>query len=232
MIKVNVYKVRNNKTIMQTKLISLIVLSIFLISFVSSSLGTYKRGDCVNIRTILNSSSVNISTISTPNSIVVISNQIMTKQGQTFNYTFCNTSNLGTYIYDYFDSNGDVYVNSFEITTSGREAITSGESNTLLISIVIMLIISIFFLIVGFKMENLAGKIILTGTGIILLLAIFLYSVVNMNQILGGFSVITEGYTTFWFVIKIIFGIALTAFIVFMLWYSYQAFMIKRGFRD
>jgi hypothetical protein len=167
MIKVNVYKVKKNNNLMQTKLISLIILSIFLVSFVSANLGTYKQGDCVNIKTILNSSSVNISTISYPNSIVVISNQIMTKQGQTFNYTFCNTSNLGTYIYDYFDSNGDVYVNSFDVTPSGF-------TDTLGFYFVLLLILG-GVIVLGFAIKE-GWFVVIGGMGLMIL---GIYSVIN-----------------------------------------------------
>lgn len=167
MIKVNVYKVNNNKNIMKSKLISLIVLSIFLISFVSASLGTYKQNECVHIKTILNSSSVNISTISYPNSIVVVSNQIMTKQGKTFNYTFCNTSILGTYIYDYFDSNGDVYVNSFEVTPSGF-------TDTLGFYFILLAILG-GLIILGFSIKE-GWFVVIGGMGLMIL---GIYSVMN-----------------------------------------------------
>lgn len=110
---------------MQTKnkfsliiLIAVLIISLSGISF--ASLGTYKQNSCVQIKTILNASWVNISTISFPNSNLASSNKIMSKIGQTFNYSFCNTSIVGTYVYDYIDSNGDVYVNDFDITSTGN----------------------------------------------------------------------------------------------------------------
>jgi len=101
------------------KLLIFLFLGMFLISLTSASLGFYKQGECVNIKTILNSTWVNISTISSPNSTVIYSQQSMQKVGQTFNFSFCNTSDLGNYIYDYYDNSGKVYVNDFEITYSG-----------------------------------------------------------------------------------------------------------------
>ena len=90
-----------------------------LLPLVSADLGTYKQNTCVNIKTILNATSVNISTISSPSSILITSNKQMTKIGQTFNYTFCNTSEIGVYVYDYYDNYGDAYVNSFTINPTG-----------------------------------------------------------------------------------------------------------------
>jgi len=103
------------------KLIICLMLGIFLISLASSSLGTFKQNDCVNIKTILNTTSVNISTISYPNSSIVVSNEEMTKNGKTFNYSFCNTNTLGIYLYDYFDAEGNTYVNDFKVTPNGKE---------------------------------------------------------------------------------------------------------------
>ena len=119
-----------------------ILVSILLIGSVSADLGTFKQNECVRIKTILNATAVNISTISYPNSTIVISNKAMTKVGQTFYYDFCNTSILGTYIYDYFDNSGNVYVNSFEITGNGNE-----KPSGVVIVLFALLIIIIFSMI-------------------------------------------------------------------------------------
>lgn len=103
-----------------------------------ASLGTFKQGECVNIKTILNSTEVNISTISYPNSTIIVSNEPMTKNGYSFNYSFCDTNTLGVYIYDYFDDGGNVYVNNFEITRNGSPA----ASGSVIVLFAIIFIIS------------------------------------------------------------------------------------------
>jgi hypothetical protein len=108
---------------MENKVIPLIVLLILFLPIVSANLGTFKQNSCVDIKTILNTSSTNISSISYPNSSIAVTNKIMTKNGLTFNYTFCNINEIGNYIYDYSDAEGNVYVNDFEVTYNG-------ESNT------------------------------------------------------------------------------------------------------
>jgi len=101
---------------MNKKLLLGFILGIFLISFISASLGSFDKNECVNIKTILNTSSVTLSTLSYPNGTVVLSEKVMTNAfGNTWNYTFCNTSDFGTYIYDYYDDSGNVYVNDFII---------------------------------------------------------------------------------------------------------------------
>lgn len=119
---------------------------ILLIGFVSADFGIFKQDECVQIRTISNSTQVNISSLSYPDSTIAITEAPMTKVGYTFNYTFCNTSDLGTYIYDYHDELGNVYVNSFEITPSGF-------ANTLGFFIMILLL-SFGIIIFGFTAED------------------------------------------------------------------------------
>lgn len=220
---------------MGNKILLTLIVGIFLISFVSASLGTFTQNECVPIRVLANCSEVNITEVTNKAGTFDLNSPMSYLGGQTFNYSFCNTSIVGEYSYSWnnpcVDCSQDNCGNSFEVTASGN-LIKSGESGTLIMSIVIMLIIAAFFLIMGLRIENLAGQIILIGTAVILLLATLLFSLVTMTQILGGFSTIIEGYTTFWFIVKIIFGIGITALTVFVLWFSYQAFMIKRGFRD
>jgi hypothetical protein len=62
----------------------------------------------------------------------------MIKNGQTFSYEFCNTSEFGIYVYDYFTDEGDVYVNDFKVTPNGDD-LGSGLSILLFISLVIIL---------------------------------------------------------------------------------------------
>lgn len=135
---------------------------ILLLGLVSADLGTFRQGECVKIKTILNASSVNISTISYPNSTVIISNKAMTKTGQTFSYTFCNTSILGTYIYDYFDNSGNVYVNSFEITPTGND-LSSSQSVVYIIIFIISFIIFIGLLTLGIYLPEGNKKNEMTG---------------------------------------------------------------------
>ena len=133
------------------KVFLILSMAIFmLLPMMNATLGTFKSGDCVQIKTILNSTQVNISSLSYPNSTIVITEQPMTKVGQTFNYTFCDTSALGTYTYDYNDESGNVYVNDFEITHTGN--MVSQAQGLLSIGIIAaMMILMLFFGWLSFK---------------------------------------------------------------------------------
>jgi len=218
---------------MRDKIIVLIVFSLLLMPILSASLGSFKLGECVDIKTILNTSYVNLSTLNYPSSNIIISNQIMQNiAGKTFNYTTCNTTELGVYNYDYFDAEGNTYVNSFEITPSGFGAIGSGEGITIAMAIITMLIIAIIFIVGGTKMPNIALQVIGIGIGAVILMASVLFSMVILMQVVGGFTSIISGFTTFWFIIKILTGIGMLCLLIFAILFAWKLWMIKKGFRD
>jgi hypothetical protein len=138
---------------MKNKLILIMILGLLLISFASASLGTFKQGDCVDIKTILNTTAVTISSLNYPNSSTALGITNMNKNGLTFNYTFCNTSSLGTYNYDYNDSEGNVYVNDFLVTANGQTQSTSQGLGSLAF-LGLMLVLMFVFGLGGFKLAK------------------------------------------------------------------------------
>ena len=146
-----------------------LILCILLITTVSAGLGTFQKDECVNIKTILDATTVNISTISYPNSTIAVSNKVMTKNGLTFNYSFCNTSTLGTYIYDYFDDEDNVYVNSFEITPTGTE-LTTEQTYIYILALVFLVLL---ILGMGFTISRLPSRDSTDGYG----------NIVDVNQL-------------------------------------------------
>ena len=77
----------------------------------------------------------------------------MTKAGQTFYYDFCNTSVLGIYTYDYFDIAGNVYVNDFEITATGKD-LTTAKATSYIIILFISLLIFVGLLWMGLGLHS------------------------------------------------------------------------------
>lgn len=123
-------------------ILTLMVGIIFLLTLfsinVNANLGTFSPSSCVDIKTILNTTSVTLSTVNYPNSTVAISSVPMQQSGLTFNYTFCDTSTIGTYTYDYYDSEGNVFVNDFIINPSGT-SLSSGQGMIYLVLLLILL---------------------------------------------------------------------------------------------
>ena len=90
-----------------------------------NSLGIFKQNNCIELKQICNCSYVNVSSVTYPDSSQALSMVSMTKLGTEFNYTFCNTSQLGTYLVTGFgDDNGEntIFVYDFDITGNGKPA--------------------------------------------------------------------------------------------------------------
>jgi len=115
-----------------------------------AKLGTFPQGQCMELRTISNSTQVNISSISFPNSTTLFFNTPMTQTGKTFNYTFCRTNSLGEYVYDYFDKEGNIFVNNFDVTYNG-DVLT--ESKATLYSVMLGITILFWFLILFYALR-------------------------------------------------------------------------------
>ncbi len=130
------------------KVIILIIISVMFLTSVSAFLGFFEKDTCVDIKTISNSSFVNLSTVSNPNGSASNINEAMQQNGQTFNFTFCNTTNIGNYNYDFFDAEGNVFVNNFEITNTGR-TFSDGQSNVSIGILIGALLLGFIFLIIG-----------------------------------------------------------------------------------
>lgn len=121
-----------------------IFLFLFSLAFVSASIGSYAQNSCVDIKIILNTTSINISSIDYPNSTTAISNQLMNSSGgMMFSYNFCDTSTLGSYKFYYFDSEGNVYDNSFEVTPTGQPT-----NNVQLYSRIFLILLSLLLIFV------------------------------------------------------------------------------------
>ncbi len=137
------------------KILIFLMVGIFLISLISATLPTVKQNDCVQLKTILNTASVNISSITYPNETTLFLNEAMTKNALTFNYSFCGTDLLGTYLYDYFDAEGKPYINDFPVTPSGKVASVPEAILYFVLTIIMFLVtVVIFYLILVIPYEN------------------------------------------------------------------------------
>jgi len=194
----------------------LLAVTLFIcLPLVNASLGTFKQGECVNIKTILNASQVNISSISNPDSAVVMTEGIMTKIGYTFNYTYCNTTQLGTYIYDYYDNGGNVYVNDFEITPTGNES-----SNTQGLMILAQIGIVGLFFGLGFSFSKEKWKI----RTFFFVSSLFM-GIVTLNslRVVAGSSSVLSSMSN----LGLILGISLISFMILYIMINYTVEIIK-----
>ncbi len=137
------------------------ILFISLASATSTTWGTYKQNDCVNLITICPLDSCNVTTlqaITYPNSTIAISDVSATHTGTVWNYTYCNTDSLGIYtIYGYSTNStqNESLIGDFEITHTGGN-LTSAKSTlyAILIFVFIFFMFGLFFIIKSLPNEN------------------------------------------------------------------------------
>ena len=163
-------------------LLLMVALAIVQLPLIKADLGTYKVNTCVNIRVLANCSSVNLTEVSNRNNTFIINKAMTNIGGQTFNYTFCNTSEVDTYTYSWnpscYDCANGNCGNSFNITPSGFSNLTSFYFIILLLGFGIM--------ILGFWIQD--GWTVILGT-------IGLY-MVGLLILIQGIDFIKDGFVT------------------------------------
>lgn len=136
----------------EVKLLLLATIILFsVLPLANANLGTFKQNECVPIRVLANCSNINLVEVTINNKDSFIINSPMQNiGGQTFNYTFCDTAELGTYSYSWdnpcLDCGQGDCGNDFTITPSGY----SGTLGFYLILLAIVVVI----IGAGFYMED------------------------------------------------------------------------------
>ena len=124
-------------------------LFVMMFSFVSAGLGTFQQNEVVNIRVLANCSSVNITEVNDGETTYVINKPMTNLGGQTFNYSFPNTSKIGTYSYSWnnpcVDCASNECGNSFEVTSTGDISMDSQTGVIIAQGIFIALLIGLGF---------------------------------------------------------------------------------------
>lgn len=205
----------------------LLVLSIMN---VSASLGTFALNDCVNIAVPLNATSVTLTNINSPppNSTIVLSNQAMTDNGNLHNYTFCNTTNYGTYTYGYCDNLANCYGNSFLINGSGQD-VSSSQITLIIIGLVILIIVCAFFFILSIMFKHPGTKIFLMSLSALTLIGLIGIISSNADVYLAEFPNLVNIYHTYYIVIISLAGAAMAGILLWLVYYGVTLFNKSRG---
>jgi len=137
---------------------------------VVQTLGTFQTGECVGLlQSGVGFTSCNITSVNNPSSEVFFEDVLMTKRGTEYNYTFCNTNEIGQYIVNGFCTNTTETVPwayNFEITPTGFKD-TYGFY-------VLILLLSAGVIIFGFWIQD-APIVILGSLGLYFLGLYILY---------------------------------------------------------
>lgn len=142
------------------KKLALIFILIISISFAYAEIQTLppqRQGSCVNIpQTCANCTFVNVTAVKFPNSTLEYIDTSMTKVGANFNYSFCSTKDLGSYIVTTCGDIDGVYTcvdYDFPVTPTGTENSTSKAITYILIFILAFIVFS-FLLWFGIAMPS------------------------------------------------------------------------------
>jgi len=206
------------------------------LGYAEDSIGTYQQDSCVEIKQTCSSCSyVNIS-VSYPNSTRAITNQNMSLIGSgSWVYEFCNTSNLGRYNVmgeGDIDGSAESFATYFKITPSGSDDLSSGSGLALIGSLSMIVIVGIFFFVLSFRLNSPTAKIaFIIISSIIFMISIF-YSMVIVQQTLGEFSNLIDGYSTFFMVLEILAIISILALMIVAILISIRFYKFKRGLID
>jgi len=149
MVRKDIFKMR--------KIMLVIILGMFLIMLAGAKipLGTKEKGECIQLQQTCDSCTyVNLSSVTYPNSTILYFDEVMTKNGVEYNYTFCSTSTLGDYFFSVKgDKDGSLATEegSFEVTYTGDSLNTQ---KSILYVALLGILIFFFILIIYF-----AGKL-------------------------------------------------------------------------
>jgi len=170
------------------KLLLTIILGIFLISLANAAipdLGNFKRFECIDLpQTCPDCTYNNISKITNADSVTVLTEVVMQKDGTYYNYTFCNTTTLGEYIINgYGDEGGtlDTWEYRLTITETGVED-KSIFDNAILI---VLISLALIFLGIGIK----------TGTIWLGFMSAIMFVLGGIYMTIYGLNDITNMYT-------------------------------------
>lgn len=145
------------------------------------TLGTIKAGDCIALKQICSSCSQNtIISVLYPNLTTALGTEAMTKTGNEYNYTFCDTLTLGRYIVNGYGDPGAVP----EVWAYDFYSTTTGNSTPYVIPLFIGLG-AFIFLIFSFLMKNNYMGFI-TGA---------LFIVLGIYLLVYGLGVMSDFYT-------------------------------------
>lgn len=228
----------SNKSIANKSLLLVLVvitlITTYLSPSVSADLKSYPTGSCVPIRVLSNCSNVNLTEVTNLNMTYIINKQMTKLGGQTFNYSFCNTSLPGEYTYSWSpvcqDCTNVDCGNYFTITATGQTLDTS-KSIVLLFIIGILIFITVLLFIFGLKAEIPIIKIFCLGLAVLLLIFSvgFIMSVANIT--ISEFGDLTNVFTNIYIMFIALISVGAIGLILYLIYFAFQSFYKYRGFK-
>ena len=131
-------------------LIAAFLVSLWAVNAEIQNLGTFEINKCVELKQLgAGFTNCTLTSVMVPNGTINIINTMMDRNIVEYNYTYCTTPMIGSYIVNGYcsESGGDTVWNyNFDVTTTGKPPI----SPTLIIAILVGIsILAIIFIVTG-----------------------------------------------------------------------------------
>ena len=195
-MKLEKYKSSVFLNIKMKKVLFVTLLLLIFFPFISSETSggdlIGKQSSCLSLpQECADCTFVNITTVTFPNMSKISIQKVMTKDGSSFSFNFCNTTAIGNYAYCTLGDVGGVNTvacNDFEISPSGK----GGSANTSFYIFLILIIYTITF--ISFFGKN-APMTILCGM-LMIFLGLYMINngiIVYRDDLTNYFAYVTTG---------------------------------------
>lgn len=210
------------------------LLSITSVSAIDT-LEPVQQGQCVQLpQTCATCTYNNISIVRGPNNgtFYLRGEYAMEKVGISYNYTFCNTTQLGTYFVDgHGNPNGvDTGWGGYTFTVNGSgQTVTDHQITLIIIGIVVMILVAAFFFVLSYIFKHPGPKIFFMAMSVLTFVVIIGVISSNANTYLAEFPGLVGIYDKYYILIMILSGTAMLGLIVWLIYYAFTLFSKLRG---
>lgn len=173
-------------------------------------------------------------TIITPSQTILVLNDLMTRNQTIYNYTLNTdqTSILGLYEDSMCCTNNshsgcELFLH--EITPSGSTGLNEGQGSSLIGILIILLVTTIFFLILGILTKSVPFKMFFVSLSILLMIGTIGFGVTIMQNFFGTFSSLVSGFGTFYTILIILLSGGAVGLLIYLIMVAFRVYKIKRG---
>jgi hypothetical protein len=166
-----------------------------------------------------------------PNGSTLVNNVAAQAQGQgSFNYTLTHNT-TGTYTIKSFcyDTAGNFSSTETYYCNPSGKAITSQQTNLIIIGLVVFFILAGFFFLLSYMFKHPGTKIFLMALSTLTLILIIGMVASNAAIYLSEYPTIVNMYNTYYKFIIIMAGVCMFGIIGWLIYYSLQLFNKSRG---
>lgn len=212
-----------------------ILVGLMAIANAVQSLSPVKQGACIDLPQTCQTCTYNnlsVVQLQSNGTYLLRGEYAMTRNGMSYNYTFCNTTTLGKY---FVDGHGDVngvdtgwggY--TFLVNGSGQD-VTQEQVYLIIIGIVVLLIVIIFFFVLGHLFKHPGTKVFFMAMSTITLIVLIGLTASQFSVYLAEFAGISSFYDKFYILTITLSGAAMAGLIVWLIYYSFKLFNKVRG---